>query len=118
MYRSLFLIVFLLSISIYAQAQQKPAAYKFFEYGKITDNELKEKLDNFYKELKKNNSQGYIIDYGTDKDVKKRQKQMKKSSAFQGADAPKIEYVRGLNKNETKTILWIVPKGALPPTPN
>ena len=118
MFRTLFLMLFLFSVSVYAQAQAKPTAYKFFEYGKISDNLLKEKLADYYKELKQGNSQGYVIDYGSDKDVKKRQKQMKNSDAFRGADAPKIEYVRGLSKNEAKTILWIVPKGALPPTPN
>lgn len=118
-FKAVFLILCVFGISAFAQEKaQSPKAYKFFEYEKITDNLLTEKLDGFYKELQKDNSQGYIISYGKDKDAAKREKQIQKSNKFSRPDAPKITFVRGTDKTTTKTVLWIVPKGALPPTPN
>ena len=118
MLRVLFLILCFFSVSAFAQTKEKPQAYKFFEYEKISDTVLTQKLEDYYKQLASSNSQGYIINYGKDKDAEKREKQIRKSNDFRGADPPKITYVRGDNKSKPKTILWIVPAGALPPTPN
>lgn len=117
-FKAAFLILCVFGISALAQTQEKPKAYKFFEYEKISDGLLTEKLEGFYKELQKDNSQGYIISYGKEKEASKREKQIQKSNKFSRPDAPKITYVRGEDKSKPKTAFWIVPKGALPPTPN
>lgn len=118
MLQVLFLLLIVNSSVDFAQAQLKPNAYEFFECEKISNNLLKEKVKNFYTELKKDSdSQGYIINYGTDKEIAKREKQIKDSMNFRDDDAPRITFVRGGNESKLKTVFWIVPAGAEPPTP-
>ena len=116
--RVLFLSLILFSSVVFVQAQEKPEAYKFFECGRISSKLLKEKYDEFYKKLKKDrDSQGYIINYGTAKEVAKREMQIRDSMTFIDHDAPRIIFVRGGNKSKLKTVFWIVPKDSEPPTP-
>ena len=116
MTKIIFLSLILFSSVIFAQAQEKSEAYKFFEYGKIGNKVLKEKFNDYYQKLKKDgDSQGSIINYGTAEKINKREKQLRDSMNFH--DAPRITFVRGGNKDKSKTVFWIVPKDAEPPTP-
>lgn len=116
MWRILFLILILMCSTAFAQTEQNQEARKFFEFGKISKSLLKEKLEAFYTELKKDSSsQGYIINHGTDKEVAKREKEIRDSINFRD-DAPRLTFIRG-DKKELLTQIWIVPKGAEPPTP-
>ncbi|MGI8467586.1 MAG: hypothetical protein ACR2N3_03960 [Pyrinomonadaceae bacterium] len=114
------LILILLSASVFAQTQEKLKTYKFFEYEKISNNLLKEKLENFRLEvMKSKNSQGQIINYGKPSEVAKAEKQLKKNMFNCGyAGCYWLTFINGGVSKKGKTELWIVPEGAEPPMPN
>lgn len=123
MWRILLLILISLiamSSTAFSQIQdnspQEKKAYIFAEMEKADDNTVKEKVEDFYIKLKKDSySQGYIINYGTDTEVTKRERQIRDSMNFREQDSPRITFIRGENKGKLKTAFWIVPNGAEPP---
>lgn len=122
MFRFLFLLLIVMSSFVFSQVQennqQERKAYIFAELEKANNAEVKKQYEEFYGKLKKDfDSQGYIINYGTDKEIAKREKQLRNSMTFRDYDAPRITFVRGGNKDNLKTVFWIVPAGAEPPTP-
>lgn len=100
---------------------KKPEARLFDEFGKLPDDEVKARIQNLYVELGNNpNSQGYIINYGTDKEITNRERQIRKAIDFLKLDASRVTLVRGgANPNGTGvyTKVWIVPPGADNPQP-
>ena len=127
MLKVLFLILAVMSSAVFAQtakerespAGKTPEAYKFFEAGKIGNSLLKEKFQSFYAELKKNHAAiGYIINYGTDKEISRREKQIRSAiNSREDYDAPRLILINGGNSDKPETVFWIVPPGAEPPTP-
>ena len=100
------------------QPQETPKAIKLDEFEKATNGYVKMIMDTFYVELNNNPAaQGYIINYGTAREIIKREKQIKVSIAFRKFDASRITFVRGGYLKVIKTDLWLVPPGAEPPTP-
>ena len=113
------MLVILMSSIVFAQIEKKPKAYIFAEVGKASNAEVKKQFDDFYKKLKNDNdSQGYIINYGTAKEIAKREKQIRDSINCFDDDLPRLTLVRGGNKEKLKSVFWIVPNGAEPPTPS
>lgn len=114
-------LLFILTMTIstaFAQTEKSQESQKFFEFGKISKSLLKEKTEDFFTELwKDTKSQGYIINYGTNKEVAKREKEIRDLIAFRNQDASRITFVRSDSKKNFLTELWIVPNGAEPPTP-
>ncbi len=101
--------------------QPKPVPRQFDEFGNLPDDEVKARIQNLYVELGSNpNSQGYIINYGTDKEVAKREKQITKAITFLKLDPSRVTIVRG-GANAmgagVNTKVWIVPPGADNPQP-
>jgi len=122
--RILFLILIVMSSVAFAQTeentepQETPKAIKFDEFEKATNGYVKMKMDVFFVELRNNPAaQGYIINYGTDREIAKREKQIRNSITFCRYDASRITLVRGGNREVIKTDLWLVPPGAESPTP-
>ena len=122
--RILFLILIVMSSVAFAQTeentepQETPKAIKFDEFEKATTGYVKMKMDVFFVELRNNPAaQGYIINYGTDREIAKREKQIRNSITFRRYDASRITLVRGGNREVIKTDLWLVPPGAESPTP-
>lgn len=93
----------------------------FDEFGKLSNNEVTARIKNLSIELENSpNLQGYIIIYGTDKEIANREKQIQKAINFFKLDANRITTVRGgENSNETGvyTKILIVPLGADFPQP-
>lgn len=67
MWRILFLILILFSSIAFAQTQEKLQAIKFYEFGKISESKLKQKLDDFNEKVKEQKAMGYIIIAGKTK---------------------------------------------------
>lgn len=83
------------------------------EFGRLPKKDIEARLTKFYSELSNNqNSQGYIINYGTDTEIAAREK-------FRHFDRSRITLVRGGPHESGKvyTKLWRVPPGADNPTP-
>ena len=101
---------------------KKKEPYLFDQFGKLPDDEVKARIQNLYVELGANpNSQGYIINYGTNKEVAAREKQIQKAINFLKLDGSRVTVVRGgANPNGAGvyTKVWIVPPGADDPTPD
>lgn len=92
----------------------------FDEYGKIPDNEVKSRIQNLSVSLEDNpNSQGYIINYGTDKEMANRERQIQRAIRFLELDANRVTIVRGgENPNGgVWTRVYIAPPGAEFPQP-
>ena len=125
MFRVLFLILILMSSFIFAQTEDGnaikdplPEAIKFDEFEKATNGNVKMRMDAFYVELNNDPSaSGYIINYGTDKEIAKREKQIRNAMAFRKYDISRITFVRGGFREVVKTEFWLVPAGANPPSP-
>jgi len=101
---------------------EKPRPRLFDEFGKLPDDEVKARIQNLYIELGNNpGAQGYIINYGTDKEITARERQIRKAIDFLKQDPSRITLVRGgANPNGAGvwTKVWIVPPGADNPTPD
>lgn len=89
------------------------------EFGKVPNDEVKVRIDNFYIELNNNpNAQGYIINYGTPAQIRARRKQITDAIKFRKYDPNRITMVDGGDTGSgVNTKFWLVPEGATPPNP-
>ncbi len=88
-------------------------------FGELVNDDVKARVDNFYIELAGNpNAQGYIINYGSAKDIAKREKQIRDAIKFLKRDPSRVTFVRGGDRgNGIETVFYTVPSGVQPPTP-
>jgi hypothetical protein len=96
-----------------------PVLRKFDELGQMSNSEIKVRFEKFLRKLiTQNTSQGYIINYGTNRTITMREKQLRSNINWRcDYDCPRITFVRGGSARRLKTVFWIVPEGAEPPTP-
>ena len=96
-----------------------PEATQVDEFGKATDDDVKARVDNFYTQLNNNpNSQGYIINYGTPAEIKRRRAQIVKAINFRKYDASRVTFVDGPDQGTgINTKFYLVPPGAENPVP-
>lgn len=113
MFKILFLILVVMSWAVFAQNEVKPQAALFDEFETATNGYVKMKMDSFFVELSNNpSSQGCILNYGTNREIAKREKQLRNSITFRKFDAARIVFVNSGFRGIIKTELWIVPAGA------
>ena len=96
--------------------------FAFDEFGKLFNGDVKARMQNLFIELGNNPySQGYIINYGTDKEIAVREKQIQKAINFFKYDANRVTIVRGRENPRSEvgvwTKIWIVPPGTEFPQP-
>lgn len=109
-----------LSLSLNAQTEPNaaPGAYKFAEFGPIGAKAIAAKMASFYEFLKKESTaQGYVINYGSPKEIKARRAAIMKAITWRDYDGPRITFVDGPFEKRIRTVMWIVPAGAGFPTP-
>ena len=96
-----------------------PGSVKVDEFGNIPNDDIKARLDNFNIQLANDpTAQGYIINYGSARDIAKREKQIRDAIRFRKYDASRYTFVRGGDRgNGIETQFYTVPSGATPPTP-
>ncbi len=92
------------------------------EFSNLPNGEIKARLDEYYTALgKQPNAQGYIINYGMDREIARREALIKKHIALRKYDVSRITFIRGgiylKGEGGSWTRLWLVPPGATPPTP-
>lgn len=99
----------------------KPLAREIDQFGTLPADEVKARIDALYVALgNEPNAQGYIINYGTDREIAAREKQIRDAIRFRKYDASRVTLVRGgANPNGAGvyTRIWIVPAGADNPQP-
>lgn len=88
-------------------------------FGKLTNDEVKARVQNFYTQLANDpTAQGYIINYGTPKEIAARRKQITNAITFLKLDPSRVTFVDGGDKGTgIETHFWMVPPGANPPQP-
>lgn len=90
------------------------------EFGKLPNDDIRSRLDAFFTELSNNpTNQGYIINYGTDKEIAARERLITNHIAFRNFDRSRITLVKGgaSADGEPRTKLWRIPPGATNPAP-
>ena len=90
------------------------------EFGKMPDDDIRGRLDAFFTELSNNpNNQGYIINYGTDREIARRERLITNHIAFRNFDRSRITLVNGgaSPDGEPRTKLYRIPPGAENPAP-
>lgn len=87
--------------------------------GPGVDDDVKARVQAYFIQLNNEpTATGYIINYGTDREIARREAQIKKAIAFLKLDASRVTFVRGGNTGEgIVTKYWLVPAGVTPPTP-
>ncbi|MEP7213610.1 MAG: hypothetical protein ABI791_11060 [Acidobacteriota bacterium] len=96
-----------------------PEAVLIDTFGKLPNDEIRGRLDTFFAELQNNpNNQGYIINYGTDREIAAREKLITNHIAFRNFDRSRITLVRGGDTGEgANTKLYRIPPTAANPAP-
>ena len=89
------------------------------EFGPAVNDDVRARVDNFYAQLNNNpNAQGYIINYGTPAEIRRRRAQIMAQINFRNLDASRVTFVDGPdNGTGINTKFYLVPAGATPPTP-
>ncbi|MEQ1921338.1 MAG: hypothetical protein ABL952_02405 [Pyrinomonadaceae bacterium] len=91
----------------------KPEKTLVDTFGKQVDDEVKARVDAFYITLNNNpNAQGYIINYGTAAEIKKRRAQIMKAINFRKYDAGRVTFVDSPGAAGINTKFYLVPAGA------
>lgn len=90
------------------------------EFGPLSNDDIRSRLDTFFAELANYpNNQGYIINYGTDREIAARERLITNHIAFRNFDRSRITLVRGGASPDggPRTKLYRVPPGAENPAP-
>lgn len=78
------------------------------EFERATSGEIKARMDNFYIELYNNeDSAGYIVNYGTKRQVDQRVNQIKRYIAGRKYDASRVKFINDGTGKTIKTEFWI-----------
>ena len=96
-----------------------PQAREVDTFGKLSNDDVKARVQTFYATLANEpTSQGYIIIYGTPKEIAARKTQITKAISFLKLDPSRVTIVEGGDKGTgPETHFWVVPPGATPPAP-
>ena len=98
----------------------KPIYNEVDTFGPLSNDDVKARVQQFYTQLANNpTSQGYIITYGTPKQIAARRTQITKAITFLKLDPSRVTFVDGGDKgNGVETHFYLVPPGAAPPVPS
>ena len=100
--------------------QGKPEPVLVDEFGKLSNDDIRTRLDNFFADLSNNpGHQGYIINYGTDAQIAARERLITNHINFRKFDRTRITLVRGgaSADGDPRTKLYRIPPGADNPNP-
>jgi hypothetical protein len=100
-----------------AQIAPKNEPIKVDEFGKMVDDDVKARVDNYYIALQNDpNARGVIINYGTPAQIRARKAQIMKAINFLKKDPSRITFVDGPDRgNGIETVFWVVPSGSSEP---
>lgn len=95
-----------------------PGPIEIDNFGPLSNDDVRQRLDNYFTELQNNPSdQGYIINYGPARQVTARERLIRNHINLRRFDASRIVIVNGGEEPEIRTRLFRVPQGATAPTP-
>lgn len=125
MIRALFLIFVLLSSALFVPGANYTPVFSVSGHGpidnigKASDVDVTARMDALRIYLSQDlTARGYIINYGTKSEIKKRVRQLKKAFSFLKIDTSRVTVINGGNRdNGIETLVWGVPAGAENPKP-
>ncbi len=96
-----------------------PSSEQVDEFGPLANDDVRARLDAFFIVLQNNpTNQGYIINYGTDREIAARERLIQNHIAFRRFDRSRITLVRGGDTGAgINTKLYRIPPGAENPAP-
>lgn len=92
------------------------SAVKIFEIGRGTDKVITRKLNDSWKSYNPE-IEFYIINYGSEKEIARRERLIRNTMNFRHEDPARITFVRGGIGGGQKTVIWKIPPGAEYPDP-
>jgi hypothetical protein len=107
------------SASETAPVDRNPEPILVDEFGALQNDDIRARLDEFFIQLQNNpTNQGYIINYGTDRDIAARERLILNHITFRKFDRSRITLVRGGDTGSgPNTKLYRIPPGAENPNP-
>lgn len=91
-------------------------AKKVFEGAEVSESNLKNKFKILMQKVRSTSqSKAYIINYGTNEEITRRENIMNSVLDFRSADPARVSYIRVSDPKIKKTELWFVPFGAQEP---
>ncbi len=107
------------SASETAPVGTNPQPYLVDEFGALPNDDVRGRLDSFFAEMANNpNNQGYIINYGSDREIAARERLITNHMNLRREDRTRYTLVRGGDTGEgVKTKLYRIPPGAENPAP-
>ena len=91
----------------------KPTPVFITEIGKVPADTVRAEVDQFFIELQNRpNATGYIVNYGSARDVAKREKLIKNHMTLRSFPQDRMVFVKGGVESQIRTRLWVVPVGA------
>ncbi len=85
------------------------------EFGNIQSGDMKARLDNFFVGLQDDpTSTGYVVNYGTARNIARRERFIRNYIKLRNFDAARIVIKKGGREKSIRTRLWIAPAGANP----
>jgi len=106
------------SASATAQVGGPRDADLFDEFGKLSNDDVKLRIDNFFVALGNDPSaRGVIINYGTAAQIRQRKNVINGHIRMRRLDASRISFVDEITGGPINTKLYLVPLGASEPTP-
>ena len=116
MFKFLFLIFAVMCLTSFAQSGKTPKAILVDEFETATNGFVKMKMDSFFAELSNNpEAQAFVFNFGTDREIARREKQLRNAIKFRKYDASRLTFVKVGFREKIKTELWLVPPGQEPP---
>ena len=104
-------------------AERKISARAQDEFGRLSNDDVRARMDGLFVALGNYpGAQGYIINYGTDREIERREKLMKDHIRLRRYDASRVTIIRGganpRGESGDWSVIWIVPPGAELPRPD
>ena len=96
----------------------KPMAMKAAWFGRVSRKQALRQLDLFWTQFHQKREDAYIINYGSNLEIARREKLILESMGrMELSWGPRVTFVRGGRGDGLKTVIWFVPDGADLPSP-
>ena len=113
MMRILFLMLFATILPVFGQTADRPQSSQTDEFEVVPDGYVKMSMDGLYAALSNDPAaEGYILNFGTEREIDLRERQIRKALEFRRYDPSRVTIVRAGFWKNARTEFWIVPPGA------
>lgn len=88
------------------------------QIGNVANDEVRQEIDNLFIRLQNNPSvTGYILTYGSQRDINRREKLIRDHIRLRRYDSSRVVLLSNADGSEIRSDVYLVPQGAVPPRP-